>query len=94
MPVSYYIYYRVRPEDMQHARAAVTTIQLSLRAETGIQGRLLRRGDDECTWMEIYEAVADTGRFEAILGGLVEEYGLGTCLQADSRRHIERFIPL
>jgi len=93
MPTSYYVYYRVLPEETDRARALVASVQLSLQADTGIKGRLLRRGDDACTWMEIYESVADADRFEAVLDGLVAQYGLAACLAPDSRRHVERFVP-
>jgi hypothetical protein len=94
MAISYYIYYRVRPEETERARALVATVQLSLQADTGIRGRLLRRGDDACTWMEIYESVADAVRFEAALDGLIAQSGLAACLAPDARRHVERFVPL
>jgi hypothetical protein len=94
MSVSYYIYYRVRPEETGRARALVSTVQLSLQAETGIKGRLLRRGDDAFTWMEIYESVVDAERFESALDGLIAHYDLAACLAPNSRRHVERFVPL
>jgi hypothetical protein len=57
----------------------------------GIAGRLLRRRDDESTWMEIYDNVADTERFEAELALLVERHGLAAMLAAGSARKQEIF---
>ena len=57
----------------QHGRAraaAVGALQRELSDATGIGGRLLRRRDDETTWMEIYESVPDGARFEAKLAEL------------------------
>src|SRR6266568_459428 len=65
MKLSYYIYYRVPAENAKRARATVDVIQKDLSDMTGISGRLLRRRDDETTWMEIYENVASAERFEA-----------------------------
>ena len=91
MKLSYYVYYRVPTENAKRARAAVGALQRQLTSVTGIGGRLLRRRDDETTWMEIYENVADPVRFEAELAKLVEHHGLAAMLVPGSSRKQEIF---
>ncbi len=91
MLLNYYIYYRVAPSAAARARAVVDAVQSALREDTGIQGRLLRRDDDPSTWMEIYEGVTDSLRFEAALDRLLAQHDFDGCLAADVRRHTERF---
>jgi hypothetical protein len=88
---SYYIYYRVPAENAVRARAAVSAVQRELSEATGIGGRLLRRRDDETTWMEIYENVTDSARFEAQIAQLVERHGLAALLAPGSSRKQEIF---
>jgi len=90
--LSYYIYYRVPAENAARARAAVGAMQRELSEIAGIGGRLLRRRDDETTWMEIYENVADAERFEAKLGALAERHGLAALLAPGSARKREVFL--
>jgi len=89
--LSYYIYYRVPAENAKRARAAVSALQRELSDITGTGGRLLRRRDDESTWMEIYESVPDGARFEAELAELVERHGLAALLAPGSSRKQEIF---
>ena len=91
MKSSYYIYYRVPAENAVRARTAVSALQRELSEITGIGGRLLRRRDDETTWMEIYENVPDAARFEAEIAALVERHGLGALLVPGSSRKQEVF---
>lgn len=91
MRLSYYVYYRVPTENAKRARAAVGALQRQLTSVTGIGGRLLRRRDDETTWMEIYENVADSVRFEAEFAKLVEHHGLAAMLVPGSSRKQEIF---
>ena len=92
MKLSYYIYYRVPAENAARALAAVGAMQRELSEIAGIGGRLLRRRDDETTWMEIYENVADAERFEAELGALAERHGLAALLAPGSARKREVFL--
>jgi hypothetical protein len=89
--LSYYVYYRVPAENAKRARAAVSALQRQLTSVSGIGGRLLRRRDDETTWMEIYENVADAVRFEATLAELVKHHGLAALLVPGSSRKQEIF---
>ena len=91
MNLSYYVYYRVPPENAARARAAVGALQRDLSDSLGIDGRLLRRRDDETTWMEIYENVPDGARFEAEITRLVELHGLAALLARGSSRKQEVF---
>jgi hypothetical protein len=89
--LSFYIYYRVPAQNAERARAAVLELQRELSDIAGIGGRLLRRRDDETTWMEIYENVQDGARFEAELAKLVEHHGLAALLVPGSSRKQEVF---
>ncbi len=91
MSTSYYIYYRVPPGNAAPARAAVAALQRELSEATGIGGRLLRRRDDETTWMEIYESVPDGAPFESKLAELVERHGILHLLASGSSRKQEVF---
>jgi hypothetical protein len=91
LKLSYYVYYRVPAENAAGARTAVGALQRELSDMTGIGGRLLRRRDDETTWMEIYENVEDGARFEAELAKLVEGHGIGALLAPGSSRRQEVF---
>jgi len=89
--LNFYIYYRVPAQNAERARAAVNALQRELFDIAGIDARLLRRRDDETTWMEIYENVQDGARFEAELAKLVERHGLAALLVPGSSRKQEVF---
>ena len=91
MNASYYVYYRVPPGNAERARAAVGALQRDLTETTGIAGRLLRRRDDETTWMEIYESGPDGARFEKQLAQLVARHGILALLAPGSSRKQEIF---
>lgn len=92
MSTSYYIYYRAAASDGEKLHATVTRMQASVQSTTGVTGRLLRRRDDARTWMEIYEDVRDTARFETALADAAGACGLNALLE--SPRVIERFVPV
>jgi len=94
LKVNFYIYYRVPAQNAERARVAVSELQRELSDIAGISGRLLRRRDDETTWMEIYENVQDVTRFEAELAKLVERHGLAGLLVPGSSRKQEVFRAL
>ena len=91
MSTSYYVYYKVPPANAVRARDAVRALQRELSDATGVAGRLLRRRDDETTWMEIYEDVPDATRFEAKLAELADRHGIPALLAAGSSRKQEIF---
>jgi hypothetical protein len=88
---NFYIYYRVPAHNAERARAAASALQRELSGITGIGGRLLRRRDDETTWMEIYENVSDTARFEEEITKLVERHEFAALLAPGSSRKQEVF---
>ena len=91
MKLNFYIYYRVPAQNAERARVAVNALQCELSEITGIGGRLLRRRDDETTWMEIYENVPEIARFEAEMVKLVVRHGLVALLVPGSSRKQEVF---
>jgi hypothetical protein len=91
MRIDYYIYYRIDAAHETALRAALAAMQASLRAATGVAGRVRRRLDDPLTWMEVYEGVTDQRAFELELGSHVLRHGLLGCLPPDAVRHMERF---
>jgi hypothetical protein len=91
MKLNYYVYYRVPARNAERARAAVASLQRDLAGATGIGGKVLRRRDDESTWMEIYEGVEDEPRFEAALAELVERHGVEALVAPNSPRKQEIF---
>jgi len=91
MSTSYYIYYRVPAGNAVLTREKVGALQRELSEATGIGGRLLRRRDDETTWMEIYESVPDGSHFERKLAELVERHGILALLAPGSARKQEIF---
>jgi uncharacterized protein DUF4936 len=89
--VCYYVYYKVPRENAARARAAVDLLQRELAAATGVRGRLLRRRDDESTWMEIYDDVPDPARLESALDELAHRHGIAGLLAPGSSRRREVF---
>jgi len=92
--VSYYIYYRVRPDlAPSAARATLGALQAALARRTGVRGRLLHRADDAATFMEIYDDVSDADRFEDALRDEVDAHRADELLVPGTSRHMERFVP-
>jgi hypothetical protein len=67
-------------------------MQGALAQITGVRGRLLHRLDDQATWMEVYEDIADPMTFDQQLELTVERFGLRRLLAPGGERHVERFI--
>jgi hypothetical protein len=65
-------------------RTAVERLFALLERECGVRGRWMHRRDDPTTYMEVYEDVKDTARFEALL----EREGAKLGVQ----RRLERFV--
>jgi uncharacterized protein DUF4936 len=91
MTLCYYVYYKVPRENASAARAVIDKLQRELAAATGVRGRLLRRRDDETTWMEIYEDVRDAAALEGALDELARRHGIDALLVPGSARHREVF---
>jgi hypothetical protein len=86
----YYVWYRVAG-DPGAARGAVAALLRDVRVATGVAGRVLVRRDDPTTWMEVYEDVADVGRFEDALAAGVARHGVAGFAQGGAR-HAEPFV--
>jgi hypothetical protein len=86
----YYIYYRVSARNADEAETLVRSMQSRLACRSGIAGRLLKKRDEPLLWMEIYERVADAGRFERLLDQAVDEFDLAMFL--DGPRLAECFL--
>ena len=64
MVFSYYIYYRVQPEQAAACERAVRAVLSAVHAATGIAGRLMKKRGETNLWMEVYEGVTDDAKFE------------------------------
>lgn len=84
----YYIWYRISG-DPAKARASVNALMREVALHAGVTGRLMMRRDEPSTWMEIYENVVDTARFDAVLADATVRSGIAAC--ATEGRHVERF---
>jgi hypothetical protein len=87
---NYYVYYRSAAAPAA-VRTAVGAMQASLARATSVQGRLLRRVEDDGTWLEVYEGVTDPDRFERELAAATAGAGLDNLLAPGATRHVERF---
>ena len=91
MAYSYYIYYRVAPEQAGTCEARVLELFTNLQQMTGVAGRLLKKRSEPLLWMEIYENVRDDAKFELALDQAVTQLKLGECLKDASERRVECF---
>ena len=82
--MNYYVYYKLKPEQVEGFRRSVKELFVLVEKRHGIQGRWMRRRDDPATYMEVYEGVKDEAGFEALL----EREGAKLGVQ----RKLERFI--
>ena len=89
--LSYYIYYRVRPEKAAACEPAVRAVLSAIHAATGIAGRLLKKRGETGLWMEVYEGVTDDAKFEWELTDAAGRLGIQAFLLPGSGRHVECF---
>jgi len=73
--MNYYVYYKVDSKRLSELRAGVEGLFAAIERECGVRGRWMHRRDDPVTYMEVYEGVTDTAKFEAVLQR--ESAGLG-----------------
>jgi hypothetical protein len=85
----YYIYYRVSDKEADEAETLVRSMQARLACRSGISGRLLKKREEPVLWMEVYEDVAEPGRFERLLDQAVDEFDLAMFI--DGPRKTECF---
>ena len=91
MAYSYYIYYRVAPEQAQACETRVLELISNVKQSTGIAGRLLKKRSEPLLWMEVYENVRDDAKFELELEQAVARLKLAECQQEGSARRLECF---
>ncbi|TCP12577.1 uncharacterized protein DUF4936 [Crenobacter luteus] len=91
MTASLYVYFKVPAGVADEVARRLFALQRRLAAETGVAGRLCRRRDDESTWMEVYEGVADPDGFAAHRDALWRDADLDGFALAP---HLEWFAPL
>lgn len=89
MAAALYIYYRVQ-DNILPIRQQASSLLAEIEKTSGIKGRLLRRRDDAQTWMEVYEAVADSAALQQALQAALAARPLLAALA----RHEEWFVPL
>lgn len=82
--MNYYVYYKVDAARLPALRLSIENLFRSVKARFKTQGRWMRRLDDESTYMEVYEGVADAAAFEAFIAKETRDLGL--------ERRVERFI--
>ncbi|HEY7944442.1 MAG TPA: DUF4936 family protein [Casimicrobiaceae bacterium] len=87
-----YVYYRVDTAHAATARRTIAEVLARLEERVGVAGRLLQRRDEPLLWMEVYENVQDSVRFEAMLGDLLDTHRFSQFLAQGSTRTIERFV--
>ena len=92
MPASYFVYYRVAPEQEVRAMGCVEALLESVAAATGVQGRLLKKRDEPLLWMEVFEKVLLVAEFERALAHAVSHSGIEHALAAASGRKVECFL--
>jgi len=86
------IYYRIAAPHAAAARAAILATMQTLEERSGIGGRLFEGEDEPLLWMEVYENVHDTQRFEMMLNDLLAGNRFSSFLAPGSERRIERFV--
>lgn len=91
MPYSYYIYYRVNPAQVEAAMPRIKQLLDAIKNTTGIPGRLMKKRGEPELWMEVYENVADTAKFERGLAQAVNKLEATEFLLPGTERHIECF---
>ena len=63
------------PKRLPALREGIAHLFAVVERECGVRGRWMHRRDDAATYMEVYEGVEDTAKFEACLQR--ESAGLG-----------------
>lgn len=92
MAYSYYIYYRVDPDQADACEQKIKELLATVKDATGVAGRMLKKRGEPLLWMEIYENVSDAETFELVLVRAVVKARVQDFLQTGSDRHIECFV--
>jgi hypothetical protein len=88
---SFYIYYRVDAGRSDACETRIKKLLAAVRKATGVGGRLLRKRGEPNLWMEVYENVADSAKFEWELADAAERLKVQEFLQEGTTRHLECF---
>ena len=91
---SIFIYYRVAARDWHETETLVRSMQARLACRTGIRGRLLKKQQEPGLWMEIYESVPQTAKFERHLAEVEAEFDIDMFLESPRHREIFDADPL
>ena len=91
MAYSYYIYYRVAPQQAETCEHRVLELFAALKQSTGIPGRLLKKRAEPLLWMEVFENVRDDAKFELELEETATRLNIQECLVEGSSRRVECF---
>jgi hypothetical protein len=91
LKLSYYVYYRVRPECEADARVCIRDLLARIARSSSVEGRLLTKRDEPTLWMEVYAEVPQDIGFEALLDRTAREVGVETVLLPGSPRKVECF---
>ena len=91
MSYSYYIYYRVDPPQTTTAKRRIAQLLDSIKATTGVVGRLLKKRGEPNLWMEVYENITEIAAFERELADAVDKLKATELLQSGTGRHVECF---
>ncbi len=91
-----FVWYRVRRESVDEARAVVAAMQRTLAAQwPGLQTRWLVRDDGEtATWMETYARSASNvaGGIDAEIETAIAAAALPLAALIEGDRHVEAFV--
>jgi hypothetical protein len=87
-----YIYYRVAAPHAVAARTALRATLHALEERLGIVGHLFEGEAEPLLWMEVYENLSDTQRFETALNALLANHRFDALLAPGCVRRIERFV--
>jgi hypothetical protein len=93
----WYVYYKLDAQQLAAWLPYAAHLLAQLRADTGVQGRLLQRADGArkpagvATLMEVYDGIADVGAFAQALDAAVAAARLAVPACAAVPRHTERF---
>jgi len=76
---------------MAVAERRIAQLLDSVKASTGVGGRVLKKRGEPNLWMEVYENVAETAKFECGLADAVNQSRTTEFLQSSTGRHMESF---
>jgi hypothetical protein len=85
-PAELFVWYRAAPADVPRVSAEAMALLARVEAACGVRGRLLRRSDERCTWMEHYRIGTGEAAFQAALQQALGEWQGGL-----PERHSEYF---